>query len=426
MNAPLPITVTQDAAQTAGQQVARASNEVAGLLAQRLAQETQGEVLFSPADRGRYATDASIYQVSPIGVFVPKTGQDVHTAVDICRDMQVPLVPRGGGTSQCGQTVGAGLVMDHTKHLRRILSIDTELRQVTVEPGIVLDHLNAHLKPYGLWYPVDVSTSAQATLGGMAGNNSCGSRSIAYGNMVHNVLGAEVLLSSGQTLTAGSYATSSGRARTLGDYVRNIASELRPEIEAKWPKVLRRVGGYNLDIFNNQSEKPYTQDGSVNLAHLFVGSEGTLGVTQSLTLKLSELPKAKVLGVVNFASFHKAMDSAQHIVKLGPSAVELVDGTMIGLSLQNPAFAPTIRTALIGEPEAILLVEFSGGDKQIVAKEIEGPFADRIGEMIRRGDRNDDQRLNKREFLEMAERVSARACLWAWSGVWPSSRWTSC
>jgi FAD/FMN-containing dehydrogenase/Fe-S oxidoreductase len=367
MNAPLPIKVArateQQSLADAADQISRASNAVAGLLAKRLAQETQGEVLFSAADRGRYATDASIYQVSPIGVFVPTSAHDVQTALDICRDMQVPITARGGGTSQCGQTVGAGLVMDHSKHMRRILSVDTEQRSVTVEPGIVLDHLNAHLKPYGLWYPVDVSTSAQATLGGMAGNNSCGSRSIAYGNMVHNVLGADILLSSGQSISTGSYQNSSGLARSLRDYVKSLAEHLRPEIEAQWPKVLRRVGGYNLDIFNNQSEKPYTQDGSVNLAHLFVGSEGTLGITQSLTLKLSELPKAKVLGVVNFASFHKAMDSAQHIVKLGPSAVELVDGTMIGLSLQNPAFAPTIRTALIGQPEAILLVEFSGGNK---------------------------------------------------------------
>jgi FAD/FMN-containing dehydrogenase/Fe-S oxidoreductase len=320
-------------------------------------------VLFSPADRGRYATDASIYQVTPIGAFVPKTAQDVALAVDICRDMQLPIVPRGGGTSQCGQTVGAGLVIDHSKYLRNIVKLDVAEREVTVEPGMVLDHLNAALKPHGLWYPVDVSTSAQATLGGMAGNNSCGSRSIAYGNMVHNVLGADILLSSGQQISVSSYDNSSGLARSVGDYVKGLANQLRPEIEAQWPKVLRRVAGYNLDIFNNQSEKPYTPDGSVNLAHLFVGSEGTLGITQSLTLKLSELPKAKVLGVVNFQSFHKAMDSAQHIVKLLPSAVELVDRTMIELSLQNPAFAPTIRTALIGQPAAILLVEFSGSNK---------------------------------------------------------------
>ncbi|HET8748514.1 MAG TPA: FAD-binding oxidoreductase, partial [Ramlibacter sp.] len=159
--------------------MAKASNEVAGRLAQRLAAETQGEVLFSPADRGRYATDASIYQVMPVGVFVPKSAEDARIALDICRDLKVPVVPRGGGTSQCGQTVGAGLVIDFSKHVRKVLEVDADRRTVTVEPGIVLDHLNAQLKNAGLWYPVDVSTSAQATLGGMAGNNSCGSRSIA-------------------------------------------------------------------------------------------------------------------------------------------------------------------------------------------------------------------------------------------------------
>ncbi len=378
MNAPLPHTlalkVSQQAAQQEAERVSRASNEVAGKLAQRLAQETQGEVLFSAADRGRYATDASIYQVMPIGAFVPTTAQDVETATAICRDMQLPIVARGGGTSQCGQTVGAGLVIDHTKHMRRVLALDLPQREVKVEPGIVLDHLNAQLKPHGLWYPVDVSTSAQATLGGMAGNNSCGSRSIAYGNMVHNVLGADILLSNGQKLSAGSYQSSSGAARSMGDFVRHLAEQQRTEMEARWPKVLRRVGGYNLDIFHNQNEKPYTRDGSVNLAHLFVGSEGTLGITQSLTLRLSELPTARVLGVVNFNSFHKAMDSAQHIARLGGdgslSAVELVDRTMIELSLQNPAFAPTIRTAIIGQPDAILLVEFSGNSKTTLLPKI--------------------------------------------------------
>jgi FAD/FMN-containing dehydrogenase/Fe-S oxidoreductase len=364
MNAPLPLKVAR-AAQTYDD-VARISNEVAGRLAARLASETQGEVLFSPADRGRYATDASIYQQMPVGVLVPRSGLDVKTALDICRDLNVPIVARGGGTSQCGQTVGAGLVIDHSKYLRNVLQLDVQARTAEVEPGVVLDHLNAALKKHGLWYPVDVSTSAQATLGGMAGNNSCGSRSIAYGNMVHNVLGASALRSDGTLLELGRYDNSSGPAKALGDYVKTLSDALRPELQAHWPKVLRRVAGYNLDIFNNQNEKPYTTDGSVNLSHLLVGSEGTLGLTQSLTLRLSELPRTKVLGVVNFPTFFKAMDSAQHIVKIGDgtlTAVELVDRTMIELSLQNPAFAPTVRTALIGRPEAILLVEFSGASK---------------------------------------------------------------
>jgi FAD/FMN-containing dehydrogenase/Fe-S oxidoreductase len=380
MNAPLPLKVTQETAAHAYDNVARISNEVAGRLAAKLASETRGEVLFSAADRGRYATDASIYQVMPVGVFVPRSAPDVKTALDICRDMGVPIVPRGGGTSQCGQTVGAGLVIDHAKHIRNIIDVDVDKRTAEVEPGIVLDHLNAALKKHGLWYPVDVSTSAQATLGGMAGNNSCGSRSIAYGNMVHNVLGAQAWTSDSQLLQLGPYAASSGKARELGNQVRSLAEELHPAINRMWPKVMRRVGGYNLDIFDPQSERPYTSDGSVNLSHLLIGSEGTLALTKSLTLKLAELPRAKVLGVVNFPTFYRAMDAAQHIVKLGNgslTAVELVDRTMIDLSLQNPAFAPTIRSALIGQPAAILLVEFSGASKADLL-----PHLKRLGELM--------------------------------------------
>ena len=371
MNAPVPLDVIRGAAaDEAYESISRISNEVAGRLAARLSSETQGEVLFAAPDRGRYATDASIYQQMPVGVLVPRDANDVKTALDICRDLKVPLVPRGGGTSQCGQTVGAGLVLDHSKHVRNILDVDVENRTAEVEPGLVLDHLNAALKQHGLWYPVDVSTSAQATLGGMAGNNSCGSRSIAYGNMVHNVLGAKAWLSDGALIDMGRFDAASGRARQIGEQVRDLCAAHNADIEALWPRVMRRVGGYNLDIFHPMSERPYTADGSVNLAHLLIGSEGTLALTKSLTLQLAPLPRHKVLGVVNFESFHAAMDSAQHIVKLndagGPAtltAVELVDRTMIELALQNPAFAPTMEKALIGHPAAILLVEFAGEDR---------------------------------------------------------------
>ncbi|WP_313300205.1 FAD-binding and (Fe-S)-binding domain-containing protein [Diaphorobacter sp.] len=339
-------------------------NDVSEALERRLRQETEAEVMFDAASRGRYATDASIYQIMPVGVMVPRTERDITTAIAIARDLKVPVLPRGGGTSQCGQTTGAALVLDNTKYFRKLLDVDVQGGTATVEPGMVLDHLNAQLKPHGLWYPVDVSTSAQATLGGMAGNNSCGSRSITYGNMVHNVLGASAWLSNGELLNFGPVDRLGARETRLADFVRALAEQHRADIDARWPKVMRRVAGYNLDIFHNQSERPYTSDGSVNLAHLLIGSEGTLAYTQSLTLQLSELPRAKVLGVVNFESFHDAMDSAQHIVKLGPCAVELVDRTMIDLALSNPAFRPTMETALInGTPAAILLVEFAGANK---------------------------------------------------------------
>lgn len=345
-------------------------NEQAHELARRLAAETGGEVLFDAASRGRYATDASIYQIMPVGVFVPSSTADVATAIAVARSTGTPVLARGGGSSQCGQTTGAALVIDTSKHLRRVLRVDAEALVAEVEPGIVLDELNAQLRPHGLWFPVDVSTSAQATLGGMAGNNSCGSRSIAYGNMVHNVLGIGAWLADGSEVSFGPVDSLGERERGIAEMVRGLALAQRGEIEARWPKVLRRVGGYNLDIFHPQSERPYTNDGSVNLAHLLVGSEGTLAFTRILTLKLAPLPRARVLGVVNFPSFHAGMDAAQHIVKLGPSAVELVDRTMIELSRANPAFRPTIEAALVGAPDAILLVEFAGDDRDMLLQRL--------------------------------------------------------
>ena len=370
-------------------------NETCEALARRLAAETQGEVLFDEASRGRYATDASIYQIMPVGVLVPKTERDIATAIDVARDLKVPVLARGAGTSQCGQTTGAALVIDNSKHFRRVLELDLDRRTVTVEPGIVLDHLNAQLKPHGLWYPVDVSTSAQATLGGMAGNNSCGSRSIAYGNMVHNVAGASAWLSDGELVDFGPVSNLGARARDIGDFVRALARQHRDAIAENWPKVLRRVAGYNLDIFNSQSVRPYTADGSVNLAHLLIGSEGTLAYTRQLMLRLSELPRTKVLGVVNFPTFRAAMEAAQHIVRLGPTAVELVDRTMIELSLANPAFRPTVETALMGRPAAILLVEFSGGDKASLLKSCGSGDAGRRARAARQRGRNGGRRTTK-------------------------------
>ncbi len=348
-------------------------------LQDKLRRHTRGESMFDAASRGRYATDASIYQQMPLAVFVPQDDADVQAALNIARELQVPVLPRGAGTSQCGQTVGECLVIDTSKHLRRVIDVNVERAEAIVQPGLVLDDLNAQLKRHGLWFPVDVSTSAQATLGGMAGNNSCGSRSIAYGNMVHNVLGAEMWMADGSTQRFGPMQQLEGRAAEIGRFVQGLADEQQAEIDARWPSVLRRVGGYNLDIFRPKSEKPYTSDGSVNLAHLFIGAEGTLGFTKSLTLKLAPLPAHKVLGVVNFPDFHVAMDSAQHIVKLGPTAVELVDRTMIDLARDNPAFRPVIEAALLhvrGQPPAaILLVEFAG---------------DQHSELLRRLDRLDD------------------------------------
>ncbi len=345
----------------------------AAALARELREHTQGEVLFDAASRGRYATDASIYQIDPVGVFIPREEADVRAAIEVCSQRKVPILARGGGSSQCGQAVGRALVIDCSKHLRAVTAFDPNRGEIEVQPGIVLDALNAHLKPHGLWFPVDVSTSAQATLGGMAGNNSCGSRSIAYGNMVHNVVAIDAWLADGSE----SRFDSGEPLNDIGRAIRTIAERERDEIERVWPKVMRRVGGYNLDLFHPQSERPYTDDGRGNLAHLLVGSEGTLALFKRLRLKLAPLPEQRVLGVVNFPAFHRAMESAQHIVRLAPTTVELIDRTMIELACANAAFKPVIEAALIGAPEAILLVEFAGDDRPALLAQLK-----RLGELM--------------------------------------------
>jgi len=273
-------------------------------------------------------TDASIYQVEPLGIVVPRSEEAARAAIAIAAEEGVPLLPRGAGSSQCGQAVGAALIIDHTKYLNRILEKNIQGKIAVVQPGVVLDALNAELRKDGLWFPVDVSTSAQATLGGMAGNNSCGSRSIRYGNMVHNVLAIDAVTVGGDRWHFGPLADASGPGgyRKLVAKLNGLYEREKQEIEARFPKVLRKVAGYNLDHLG----PPHA-----NAAHLLVGSEGTLAYSERIHLKLSPLPPARALGVCHFPRFYTAMDLTQHIVKLGPSAVELVDRTMIGLRARD-------------------------------------------------------------------------------------------
>jgi FAD/FMN-containing dehydrogenase/Fe-S oxidoreductase len=330
------------------------------MLETRLKAEVHGDVLFDPFSRGRYATDASIYQIEPIGVVVPRTENDALRALEIAAEEGVAILPRGAGTSQCGQTVGRALVIDNSKYLHRILGFDAAKRTVWVEPGVVLDELNAYLKPHGLWFPVDVSTSAQATIGGMAANNSCGARSVRYGNMVHNVAAIETWLTSGEVAhfsrvdRIGSRVNGPPHYQHLVEIVRGHYAAEQEEIAARVPRVLRRVAGYNLDMV---SMAPF------NMASLLVGSEGTLGYFRKIQLALAPLPTHKVLGVVHFPTFYDAMKHTRRVVELEPTAVELVDRTMIALARENAAFKSTVDSTIRGDPDAILLVEFAGDDR---------------------------------------------------------------
>ena len=329
-------------------------------LAARLRKELRGDVLFDAFSRGRYSTDASIYQIEPLGVVVPRSVDDIEAALGVARGTGIAVLPRGAGTSQCGQTVAEALVIDTGKYLNNLISLDVENRQVRVQPGVVLDQLNAHLKPHGLFYPVDVSPANRATIGGMTGNNSCGSRSIRYGNMVHNVLAIRALLADGESAefahTAGNLSgleRQPSRYLDLVQRMRALAKREAREIDARIPKLLRRVGGYNIDSIDTDGH---------NMASLLVGSEGTLGFFTEIELRLQALPEYRVLGICHFADFRQAMESVQHIVKLDPSAVELVDHTLIALSREIEMFRPTVERFVRGEPEALLLVEFAGED----------------------------------------------------------------
>ena len=342
-------------------------------LRRRIETDTQCEILFSQFDRGRYATDASHYQIFPIGVVTPRERNDLSALIEIAKEYDICLTGRGGGTSQNGQTINQSLVIDCSKYLSNITHLDAENRICHVEPGVVLDHLNAKLKRTGLWYPVDVSTSSRATLGGMTGNNSCGSRSIRYGTMRDNVKSVRALLADGSVahwreLSAEdqglSVADLSVRDDLLGQLL-HLGASNKNLIESRLPRLMRRVGGYNIDalIPDGDGGSGCWPGTASNPSHLFVGSEGTLGLLEEIELKLSPIPKNKTLGVCHFNTFYSAMDAAQHLVTLGPTAVELVDRTMIDLSRDIPMFAKTVNLFVKGQPEALLLVEFAEDDQ---------------------------------------------------------------
>jgi FAD/FMN-containing dehydrogenase/Fe-S oxidoreductase len=328
-------------------------------LERRLKAEVAGEVLFDAFSRGRYATDASHYQVTPVGVVVPRDMAAAERAIALARQEGISVLPRGGGTSQCGQTVNESLVIDCSRHLTRILELDVAGRRCVVEPGIVLDDLNRALKPHGLWFPVDISTSSRATIGGMAANNSCGGRSLRYGTTRDNLVAIDAILADG---TRGRFGPVGGEVAKIPPDLMRLARDLLvigkrevEEIAARFPKVQRRVGGYNLDAI-----VPGRND--LNLAHILVGSEGTLAFSTAIELKLWPLLGRRAVGACHFGSFHAAMDAAQHIVKLGPIAVELVDRTMLELAGEIAMFRPVLQEFVRGEPEALLLVEFAEDD----------------------------------------------------------------
>ncbi len=333
-----------------------------------ISSKVQGKTLFDEFSRGRYSTDASVYQIKPIGVVLPKDTNDVLNVMEYSQKNSIPLLARGGGSSQCGQTVGESLVLDYSRHQNKILDLNIEEKSVWVEPGVVLDHLNAYLKPYGLWFPVDVSTSSRATIGGMSANNSCGSRSLYYGNMVHNVLAIETILDDGSIHTFDEIQknylakkNNQDRLYKIIDKFIDLRQRVGVNIDENWPTTQRRVGGYNIDLIN--------PDG-FNSSNILVGSEGTLSLFNKIKLKLSEIPKNKILGVCYFENFHQAMELTKEIVKLKPTCVELMDQNLLNLAREIPMYAEGIKKYIKGNPQAVLMVEFIDTEQSIYEKKI--------------------------------------------------------
>ena len=337
-------------------------------IGKEISSKVDGKTLFDEFSRGRYSTDASVYQIKPLGVVLPKDTNDVLSLMEYSQKNSVPLLARGGGSSQCGQTVGESVVLDYSKHQNKILELNVEEKYVWVQPGVVLDHLNAYLKPHGLWFPVDVSTSSRATIGGMSANNSCGSRSLYYGNMVHNVLAIEAILDDGSIfnfdqINKNYLATKNNQDRLykIIDKFIDVRQQVGGEIDANWPTTQRRVGGYNIDLIDPEG---------FNSSNLLVGSEGTLSLFNKIKLKLSEIPKNKILGVCYFDNFHQAMELSKEIVKLKPTCVELMDQNLLNLAKEIPMYAGGIKKYIKGNPEAVLMVEFIDTEKSVYEKKI--------------------------------------------------------
>jgi len=341
-----------------------------------------GDVRFDRISRLLYSTDASMYQVEPIGVVIPRDADDVQAAVEVARRQQVALLPRGGGTSLTGQTVNRALVLDFSRHMNRVLEVDAEGQWAKVEPGLVQDELNRHVRPMGLLFGPDTSTSNRATLGGMLGNNSGGSHSIVYGLTVDHVIEVTALLADGTRVVFGDVtpeelARRGQRGGLEGRIYREVArirDAYADEIRARYPHHWRRVAGYNLNELVGVGIKPGSVAGDgaargVNMARLVVGSEGTLLTIVDAKVRLMRRPKTTALDVIHYRDLQEALESSQSILETGPYAVELTDKMILDLARDNIEQAQRMGFVQ-GDPAAILIVEYAGDSEAEVRAKV--------------------------------------------------------
>ena len=327
---------------------------------------------FDAVSRALYATDASVYQIQPLGVVLPRSREDLVRVIEAARRHKCPITMRGGGTSQAGQAIGAGLVVDTSKHFNRLLEVDPAERWARVEPGIVLDDLNAALAPHRLRFAPDISSASRATIGGMLANNSAGARSVVYGKTIDHVIDLHVLLADGSIAwcrpldadALDALASETTLEASCTREVRRLARQHAAEIDRRFPKVLRRVGGYNLDAFTDPS-RPF------NLTKMIVGSEGTLAIVVEARIGLVPLPAAKVLLAIQFDDLLEALGATPAILRHDPSAIEAMDAFILNHTRMNAELHRLRQTFVEGEPAALLCVEFAGDDVDGLVARIE-------------------------------------------------------
>jgi FAD/FMN-containing dehydrogenase/Fe-S oxidoreductase len=345
-----------------------------------LPNKTSGDLRTDDYTRTLYSTDASIYQVMPHGVFIPKTMEDIHATVELAAKYKVPILPRASGSSLAGQAINEALIIDMTRHLDQILEVNTEEHWVRVQPGVVLDELNLYLRPMGLQFGPDPASSDRAAMGGIISNNSTGSHSIMYGMSADHILETKVILSDGSTANFGpltddqlnQHKQKSGLEGTIYQQISAIAANNAATIHDNTPRHWRRCGGYNLDRFiNNGVSFLQPQDKRFNLSRLICGAEGTLGIITEIKLNLVPIPPKTALALIHFDSLKEALSSVSVILESEPSTVELLDNLGLTLCRNVPQYARLLQTFIEGQPDCIFITEFYGNSENELQSKIE-------------------------------------------------------
>jgi len=324
-----------------------------------LKQKIDGDIYFDPFSLKAYSIDASIYQIEPMGIILPKSKDDVLLAVTEAKNNKIPIIPRGAGTGITGGCIGKALIMDFSKYMNRILDINYTQEYAVCQPGVIQDQLNNELEKEGYRLGPDTSTGNRATIGGMLGNNSSGAHSMHFGKMVDNILAAELILANGETLKCNSVAvtqllelsTGSTTKTRIYQFIQKIRENLTDEINLRYPKIQKRVSGYNLDEL--------IKSNTINLAKLIAGSEGTLGITTEIKLKICKNPAQTALCLLLFDDLVKGLNSVELLLKSNPYSLELIDDKIINSGRISPVLKGKLNW-LSGDPQALLVVEFKG------------------------------------------------------------------